>query len=238
MNNSKVRTKTTRARTKILEAYYGHPAKNLKLICITGSTGKAVVARYVHEILQAANIKSAVLASDGNIKTGMIHKFLSDAKKNDANYAILTTPAEALSDNAFYNLPIHIAAITSFIPSTLSSISPEDYLAAKTTLFKMNPNYVILNQDDRHFADFAKFHGVKDTYTYGVDDGTNVRIDDFTLYKKGTEANLAIGFKNFSTATFVTGEPAVSYMACAACIASALKISANIISAGIANYEE
>lgn len=238
MNNSKVRTKTTRARTKILEAYYGHPAKSLKLICITGSTGKAVVARYVHEILQAANIKSAVLASDGNIKTGMIHKFLSDAKKNDANYAILTTPAEALSDNAFYGLPVHIAAITNFIPSTLSSISPEDYLTAKTTLFKMNPNYVILNQDDRHFADFAKFHGVKDTYTYGVDDGTNVRIDDFTLYKKGTEANLAIGFKNFSTATFVTGEPAVSYMACAACIASALKISANIISAGIANYEE
>lgn len=238
MNNSKLRTSTTRARTKILSAYYGHPAKNLKLICITGSTGKAIVARYVHEILQAANIKSAVLASDGNIKTSVIHKFLSDAKKNDANYAILTTPAEALNDNAFYGLPIHIAALTNFIPSTLSGVSADEYLAAKTILFKMNPSYIILNQDDRHFADFAKFHGVKDTYTYGVDEGTTVRIDDFTLYKKGTEANLAIGFKNFSTATFVTGEPAVSYMACAACIASALKVSTNIISTGIANYED
>ncbi|MBR0460498.1 hypothetical protein IJI91_00670 [Candidatus Saccharibacteria bacterium] len=238
MNNSKFHGSSTRARTKILQAYYGHPAKSLKLICITGSTGKAIVARYVHEILQSANIKSAVLASDGNIKASIIHKFLSDAKKNGANYAIITTPAEALADNAFYDLPIHVAALTNFIPSTLKSISAKNYLSAKTTLFKMRPNYIILNQDDRHFADFAKFHGVKDTYTYGVDEDATVRIDDFTLYKKGTEANLAIGFKNFSTATFVTGEPAVSYMACAACIASALKISTTIISTGIANYEE
>ena len=40
-----------------------------------------------------------------------------------------------------------------------------------------------------------------------------------------------------SVATFVAGEPSVSYMACAAAIAEALEISSQHIIDGIANYE-
>ncbi len=49
------RLRLERAKVKLLAAYYGHPARDLRLICITGSTGKSTVAHYVHEILRAAN---------------------------------------------------------------------------------------------------------------------------------------------------------------------------------------
>ena len=234
---SPLKTKLQRLRTKLLISYYNNPAKDLKLVCITGSTDKANVARFVHEILQSADIKSAVLASDGNIKPTIIHKFLNDARKNGASYAIITAPATALEANVFHQLPISVAALTNFIPSISSFAQPGKYLNAKINLFAMQPEIIILNQDDRHYADFAKFKGSKKTFSYGTDTNTSVRIDDFTLYKKGSEANLAIGFKSLTTATFLTGESAISAMACAAAIAHALNIAPDIITDGISNYE-
>ena len=48
------KTKTGRLKAKVLGAYYGHPIKDMKLICITGTAGKTEVANFVHEILKAA----------------------------------------------------------------------------------------------------------------------------------------------------------------------------------------
>ena len=41
-------------KAKLLKSYYGNPAKDMKVIAITGTTGKVIVAHYVHEILRAA----------------------------------------------------------------------------------------------------------------------------------------------------------------------------------------
>ena len=57
------------------------------------------------------------------------------------------------------------------------------------------------------------------------------------LYKKGAEASLAIGNTEFTVATFLTGEPVVSYMAAATAIADALHITPEKIAEGIANYD-
>ena len=53
----------------------------------------------------------------------------------------------------------------------------------------------------------------------------------------GAEAELAIGNTNFTVATFLTGEPVISYMAAAAAIADALHITPAKIEEGIANYD-
>ena len=102
----------------ILKSYYGNPMKDMKLIAITGTTGKVTVAHFVHEILRASGEQVAVLASDQPFKLGMLHKFLSDAWKAGANVVIVTVPAETLRDNVFYGLPIHVAAMTNFVTSS------------------------------------------------------------------------------------------------------------------------
>lgn len=226
-----------RTKVKLLAAYYGHPARDLRLICITGSTGKSTVAHFVHEILRAASQPVAILASDRDIKATVLHKFLNDAWKAKATYAVITAPASALGNDTFYGLPIYAAALTDFLPANLTDSDLESYLNAKSNLFRMNPDVVVLNRDDAHYPDFATFRGKNETITYGASSDSDLRIDSSKLYRKGTEANLSIGNHSFTVASFLAGEPTVSYMACAAAIATSLNIAPATIAEGIASYD-
>lgn len=231
-----LRARSQKMKAKMLKSYYGNPLKDMKLIAITGTTGKVIVAHYVHEILRATGEQVAVLASDQPFKMGILHKFLSDAWKAGANYVIVTVPVEGLRDNTFYGLPVHIAAMTNFVTAGLSDMEPEEFLENEKTLFKMKPEYVILNQDDINYHTFSEFKGSKETITFGQS-STDVKILNSKLYAKGTEATLSMKSEIITVATFIPGETAVSYMACAAAIAGAMNITSDKIIDGIAEYE-
>ncbi len=233
--NGGLKAKSQKLKAGILKSYYGNPIKDMKLIAITGTAGKVVVAHYVHEILRASGEQVAVLASDQPFKLGMLHKFLSDAWKAGANYVIITVPASTLRDNVFYGLPVHIAAMTNFVTSSLKDMTAEEYLDCEKTLFDMKPEVVVLNHDDINYETFAEFKGTKETLVYGQTGG-DVKILNSKLYPKGTEATLSIKSEVVSVATFVPGETAASYMACAATIAEALNIKTDKIIDGIAEY--
>ena len=235
--NKKGGLKTSRQKLKAkkLKSYYGNPMKDMKLIAITGTTGKVTVAHYVHEILKAAGEQVAVLASDQPFKLGMLHKFLSDAWKAGANWVVVTVPAEGLRDNIFYGLPVNVAAMTNFVTAGLSDMEPEEYLENEKTLFDMKPEHVVLNHDDMNYETFSEFKGSKGTVTFGIS-SSDVKILNSKLYGKGAEATMSLAGEIVTLATFVTGETAVSYMACAAGIAGCLGISNEKIIDGIAEY--
>lgn len=234
--NGGLKGKSQKIKAKLLKSYYGNPTKDMQVIAITGTTGKVTVAHYVHEILKSMGEQVAVLASDQPFKMGMLHKFLSDAWKAGANYVVVTVPAEGLRDNVFHGLPVHVAAVTNFVTAGLKDMSAEEYVETEKTLFKMNPDIVVLNSDDKNYEAFSEFKGKKSTLSYGQT-GTDIKILNSKLYAKGTEATLSINSDIISVATFVTGETAVSYMACAVAIAHSLEVSTQNIIDGIANYE-
>lgn len=233
--NGSLKSKTQKLKAKALKSYYGNPMKDMKLIAITGTTGKTTVAHYVHEILKSTGEQVAVLASDQPFKIGMLHKFLSDAWKAGANYVVVTVPAEGLRDNVFYDLPVHVAAMTNFVTASLTSMTPDEYLENEKTLFDMRPDYVVMNHDDRNYDTFSYFKGSKGTLDYGLTGG-DVKILSSKLYPKGTEATFSIHSEVVNVATFVPGETAVSYMAAAAAIATALGIDTEHIVDGLAEY--
>ena len=234
--NGGLKSGKQKLKAKMLKSYYGNPMKDMKLIAITGTTGKVTVAHYVHEILRATGEQVAVLASDQPFKMGMLHKFLSDAWKAGANYVIVIVPAEGLRDNVFYGLPVHVAAMTNFVTAGLADMTPEEYLDNEKTLFDMKPEYVVLNSDDLNYSTFSGFGGTRGTITFGQS-SADVKILNSKLYAKGTEATLSMRSEIVSVATFVPGETAVSYMACAAAIAEALEVDSEKIIDGIAEYE-
>lgn len=230
-----LKASSQKVKAKLLKSYYGNPAKDMKLIAITGTTGKTIVAHYVHEILRASGEQVAVLASDQPFKMSMLHKFLSDAWKAGANYVIVTVPAEGLRDNIFYGLPVNVAVMTNFVTAGLDDMEPEEYLENEKTLFDMKPEIVVLNSDDLNYDTFAEFKGSKETLSFGQS-GADVKILNSKLYPKGTEATISVKSEVISVATFVAGETAVSYMACATAVASGLGISTDNIINGIAEY--
>lgn len=231
---AKIRSQKFKAR--LLKSYYGNPIKDMKLIAITGTTGKTTVAHFVHEILKATGEQVAVLASDQPFKMGVLHKFLSDAWKAGANYVVVTVPAEGLRDNVFYGLPVEVAAMTNFVTAGLEDMTPEEYIETEKTLFDMHPNVVILNHDDLNYDAFREFKGTQTTIDYGMA-GTGVKVLNSKLYAKGTEATISVHSEISTIASFITGETTVSYMACAVAIGVALGIDIEKITDGIANYE-
>lgn len=233
--NGGLKQSRQKLKAKLLKSYYGNPTKDMKLIAITGTTGKTIVAHYVHEILKAVGEQVAVLASDQPFKMGMLHKFLSDAWKAGANYVVVTVPAEGLRDNIFYGLPVEVAAMTNFVTAGLHDMEPGEYIECEKTLFDMKPEIVVLNHDDANYETFAEFKGTRETLVYGQTGG-DVKILNSKLYPKGTEATLSIKSEVVSIATFVPGETAASYMACAATIAEALGVKTEKIIDGIAEY--
>lgn len=231
-----LKAKAQKIKVGLLKSYYGNPVKDMKVVAITGSTGKVTVAHFVHEILKASGEQVAVLASDQPFKLGMLHKFLSEAWKAGANVVIVTVPAETLRDNVFYELPVHVAAMTNFVTASLNDMTAEEFLSSEKTLFDMKPEVVVLNRDDINYDTFAEFKGTKQTLDYGLT-GKDVKILNSKLYAKGTEATLSMKSEVISVATFVPGETTVSYMACAAAIAEAMGVKSDHIIDGIANYE-
>lgn len=231
-----MKAKVQRLKSGVLKTYYGNPTKDMKVVAITGATGKTVVAHYVHEILKASGEQVAVLASDQPFKMGTLHKFLSDAWKAGANVVIVTVPAEILRDNVFYGLPVHVAAMTNFVASSLGDMTADEFLESERTLFDMKPEIVVLNHDDVNYEKFEEFHGTQQTLSYGQT-GRDVKVLNSKLYPKGTEATLSLRTEILPVATFVPGETAVAYMACAATIANAMGVSPEKIADGIAEYE-
>jgi len=234
---SKKRLTKNRIKAKILGTYYGHPARDMKLICVTGMTGKTTVAHFIHHILSEAGERVAVLASESEIKTGMLHKFLSDAWKAGANYVIITAPASSLEDDIFAELEVYMAVLTDYIPSRIGDPSAKDYEALDDTLFDMKPRFVVLNRDDKHYLDFKEtFVGTEGTITYGADSDSDVIIENSTLYKKGSEARLNFEGGRLTVASFLPGETNISYMACAAATGLTLGLTSENIENGIADY--
>ena len=231
-----MKARSQKLKARFLKSYYGNPTKDMKVIAITGTTGKTMVAHFIHEILRATGEQVAVLASDQPFKMGVLHKFLSDAWKAGANYVIVTVPAEGLRDNVFYGLPVNVAAMTNFVTAGLNDMTPEDYIENEKTLFDMKPEIVVLNHDDLNYDSFREFKGTKETIDFGTT-GTDVKILNSKLYSKGTEATLSVNSEIETVASFVPGETTVSYMACAVAMGVAMGISMDKILDGIANYE-
>ena len=236
---STLRPKLQKSKAKLYSTIYGNPAKDMKIIAITGTTGKDTVAHLIHEIIKTLDPKTGLIIpnTDTPLTAKTLQQQLSAAWKVGANHVIIVAPANALEDYVFHTLPIHMAVLTDIQGNQPGNATTDQYAATKARLFAANPYFSILNRDDPYYDFFAKYPAKTALSSYGRHHDATVRINHSKLYKKGTEANFGYNNTNFDLATFVAGESAVSYMAAATAAALALGFSTDAIADGIANYE-
>lgn len=248
-------TKYRKSRVKLVSAKYGHPARSLKVLAITGTNGKTTTACYLNEILKQAGKKTALFSTavielDGERKlndknatvplTAEMQQFFKDAKDTEVDYVILEATSHALDQYKLEGVPIEAAVMTNLTQDHLDyHHTMKEYAAAKAKLFTTNPRIVVLNHDDEWFEYFDEIGAPGEKMTYGTNKNAEARITDVKLYKKGSEVKLEIDHQNkLELATSLPGKFNVYNLTAAATLAYLLQIKLEDIREGVANLEE
>jgi UDP-N-acetylmuramoyl-L-alanyl-D-glutamate--2,6-diaminopimelate ligase len=240
------------SRVWALSARYGFPAKDMRVIAVTGTNGKTTTAAYINEILKASGLKTAMFttttievagerkANDLNVtvaNTGRMQRFFKQAKGAGVDWVVLEVTSQALQQHKLDSVPIECAIMTNLTQDHLDyHKTMEDYAAAKGKLFARKPRFIVLNRDDEWFEYFSKFQPGEAVMTYGTDPNAEARITGVKLYKHGSEVKLEIDHQTkLEAATLLPGKFNVYNMTAAVAAAYLLHVPLEDIQKGIAN---
>jgi len=243
-----------KGRVRLVSARYGNPARNLRVIAVTGTNGKTTTANYINEILKEAGCKTAMFSTAvievaGNRRindlnatvalTAQMQQFFRDAKKAKVDFVVLEITSHALHQHKLDGVPIEVAVMTNLTQDHLDyHKTMEEYAAAKGKLFAGSPKFIVLNRDDEWFEFFDKYSASEQKITYGQNEEAEARIDHVKLYKKGSEATVVIDHQTrLDLATALPGTFNVYNMTAAAATAYLLGVRLHDIIEGAANLE-
>ena len=155
---------------------YGFPSRGMKVVGITGTSGKTTTTELLYEIFTHAGFKSASLTTlrfkigeqtelnmlkmtmPGRFKT---QKLLREASKKGVKYVFLEVTSEGIKQSRHKFIKFYAAIFTNLSEEHLESHGGfENYRRAKLELFKVAPIH-ILNGDDPSFMFFNRLRAKK-----------------------------------------------------------------------------
>jgi len=184
-------------------AFYGHPARKLSMIGVTGTDGKTTTTNLIYQVLLAAGLRTGMISTvnavigDQVLDTGFhvttpdaldVQRYLAMMLEAGLTHCILETTSHGWAQNRVDACEFDIAVITNITHEHLNDHgSFENYRAAKARLFESlletkpkpqgNPRLAVLNRDDRSYqflaALCASLSGVRPV-TYSLADGQSV----------------------------------------------------------------
>lgn len=186
-----------KAEAILFHALAGFPARNMKVIGITGTNGKTTTSYMVHKMLTSAGYNTGLMTTVAygvndeihpqihhmtNVPVPELVKRLKWMKSQNIDWLVLETTSHALAQNRVWGIPYSIAVFTNITHEHLDQHGTfENYRDAKRLLFKnTNANkrgmkMGIVNADDPN----AKFF-LSDTdnhLSYGTESGDIVAKD-------------------------------------------------------------
>ena len=143
--------------------WFGEPAKDLKLLGVTGTNGKTSVTYMLKQIIEKAGYKVGLIGTIQNMIGDEIiatHNTTPNAyelnslfalmKAKGCTYVIMEVSSHALDQCRVYRLDFEAAMFTNLTQDHLDyHITMENYLNAKKKLFKMCRT-AIINSDDSY----------------------------------------------------------------------------------------
>lgn len=204
-NITLVIVKNTRiALAEISSKYYGNPAKQLKLIGITGTKGKTTTAYMIRDIMLKAEKKigmigtictsynDVVIDSERTSPESLeLNKILKDMVDGGIEYVVMEVSSHALELYRVYGLHFIIAIFTNLSHEHLDfHETMENYLNAKKKLFTMC-DYALVNGDDIYTPQLIKGLTCK-IAKFGLDNEVNITSSDVRTLGGYTEFKMYI----------------------------------------------
>lgn len=187
---------------------YRFPAKQLKVIAVTGTNGKTTTAHYITSILEAAGYKVG-LSTTAQFKIGerqwdnelnmtvtdpfKLQAMMRQMKEADVDWVVLEVTSHALMQHRIWGIPIHTAVMTNLTQDHLDYHKTMDaYAAAKGKLFRLAKYNSVLNHDDDWF-DYFNQVAPQHKFSYGANAGTDVHLTKAALQADGSKLKFTYG---------------------------------------------
>lgn len=185
----------------VLFGFVGY-SKNMKIIGVTGTSGKSTTVHFITKVLEEAGNKVAATSTksfkigdkvwDNKYKMTMpgrfvIQKFLRQAKNAGCNYVVLEVTSEGIRQFRHKFINFDTVVFTNLTPEHIESHgSFENYRNEKLKLFKATKNIHIINSDDKNSKYFLNIPA-KQKITFSLVDIKKIDLKlkvqgEFNLY--------------------------------------------------------
>ena len=204
-----------RALADIAAAFYRYPARDLRVIGVTGTKGKTTTAYLTSAILEAGGASTGLLSSvefkigprftmnSAQVTTPEsleVQSLLAQMRDAATEYAVVESTSHGLTLHRLEHLEYDVAAFTNLYPDHLDfHPDMDDYLAAKGRLFEMLDEALdkgigktaVLNADDPASAALRSRTKKARILTYGIESReADVRAADVALSERGSRFRL------------------------------------------------
>ena len=191
-----------RAMSLLSANWHGNPAKQLKLIGITGTNGKTSTAHLIYAILKASGKKVALIGTVGHRYTNAhgaekklpaflttpdafaLHALFKQFAEEGVEYVTMETSSQGLALQRLAGLTFDTAVFTNFTQDHLDyHRTMEDYLKAKLMLFEQlgEEGVTVLNSDLPVTERIAQICADSKCLMYGRGNNADLRAEDIEL---------------------------------------------------------
>jgi UDP-N-acetylmuramoyl-L-alanyl-D-glutamate--2,6-diaminopimelate ligase len=192
---------TKEAVYKIAEKFYGHPAKFLEIIGITGTNGKTTISFLLDKIFTYSGYHSGIIGTIcyriGNREIPSINttpdplslqKYMREMVQSGQDVLILEASSHGLSQGRLNGIRFDCAIFTNLGKDHLDYHKDmENYYQAKKLLFthllKKNGSAIINIDDDYGLRLYKEFPGQK--ISYGFSSRADIRVEEYKMSFKG-----------------------------------------------------
>ena len=182
----------------ISAAYFGYPAKELKVIGITGTKGKTTTTFMIRSILEHAGISTGligtieVIIGDKHIpahnttpESYEVQEYFAQMVAAGCKVAVMEVSSQGLKLHRTAGIRFDIGIFTNLAPDHIGEnehANFEEYMECKSRLFRQC-DIGIVNADDEHCSDILKGHTCK-VETYGFSEKADLRASDLKLVNR------------------------------------------------------
>lgn len=219
---------TRRALSALAAAFYGYPARHLRVVGVTGTDGKTSTSYITAAVLEAGGYRTGLITTVAfkvgeRVLPNHIHQTTPEAPEVQSllaqmvaagsDYVVIESTSHGLSlhrlDHCYYD----VGVFTNLSQDHLDFHgSREEYLAAKGRLFAMLGGAppkeafgaAVLNADDPASAYLAPLTKVP-VITYGMAGPAQVRAEDVQAHARGTSFRLVTAAGEVTVSTSLIG---------------------------------
>jgi len=194
---------TRRAMAELAMKLYDYPAKQLRIIGVTGTNGKTTTTYMIKSIAEKCGLKVGLIGTIRNIigsrvistqrttpESTELQEILRDMVNEGVDLVVMEVSSHSLDQERVYGIPFEIGGFTNLTQDHLDYHKTfENYLAAKKKLFERS-GFAVVNADDAHSVPLLEGLTLP-CMTYGVREKADISAANIEINVRDVEFDMA-----------------------------------------------